>query len=90
MLLLHYRSLVAPGDDRWMPVDQRWRTVELDPLVFDGLDLTTGQGVAAAIRRINDGVISGLAPFPHGSVVYLMNTDTTDHWNLALTITKAT
>ena len=87
MLLIHYRSLPAGAN---LPVDQRWRTVELDPVVFEGLDLTTAQGLVAAIRRVNDGLIENVEPFPHGSSVYLTDTDTANHWNLALTITKAT
>lgn len=87
MLLIHYRS-VPSGTT--LPVDQRWRTVELDPVVFDGLDLTTAQGLVAAIRRVNDGLIANVEPFPHGSSVYLTDTDSANHWNLALTITKAT
>jgi hypothetical protein len=87
MLLIHYRSLPSGTN---LPVDQRWRTVELDPVEFSGLDLTTAQGLVAAIRRVNDGLIPSVEPFPHGSSVYLTNTDTADHWNLALTITKAT
>jgi hypothetical protein len=87
MLLIHYRSLPANVS---LPIDQRWRTVELDPVEFPGLDFTTPQGLVAGIRRINDGLIANVEPFPHGSSVYLTNTDIADHWNLALTITKAT
>lgn len=87
MLLVHYKSQIEGAN---LPVDQRWRTVELDPVVFDGLDLTVPQGIAAAIRRINDGKIANVAPFPHGTSVYLTDTATANHWDLALTITKAT
>lgn len=87
MLIMHYHS--SP-DGVTVPIDQRWRTVELDPAVFTGLDLTVPQGIAAAIRRINDGKIPDIRPFPHGVSVYLTDTDTANHWDLALTITKAT
>jgi hypothetical protein len=87
MLLVHYRS---QPENTTLPVDQRWRTVEVDPAVFTGLDLTTPQGLVAAIRRINDNQIPNVAPFPHGSVVYLTDTTTANNWTLALTITKNT
>lgn len=85
MLLVHYRS---QPDNTALPVDQRWRTVELDPATFPGLDLTTPQGLVAAIRRINDGLIPNVAPFAHGTIVYLTDTTTATNWTLALTITK--
>lgn len=87
MLLVHYRSLPQGTD---LPIDQRWRTFELDPTVFQGLDLTTPQGKAAAIRRINDGTIPNVQPIPHGVILYATETDTADSWTLALTITKNT
>lgn len=85
MRLIHYRSV---PEGAVLPVDQRWRTVELDPVEFDGLDLSTPQGVAAAIRRINDGKLANVEPFPHSTEVYLTNTDAADSWQLALTIQK--
>jgi hypothetical protein len=85
MLLVHYRT-VPP--EVTAPVDQRWRTIELDPQVFDSLDLATPQGVVAAIRRVNDGQVSNVQPFPHGADVYLTDTERADSWKLALTIQK--
>jgi hypothetical protein len=86
MLLLHYR--VDP--ERSAQTPQRWRTVELDPAAFPNLDLTTPQGISAAIRRINDGKNPGVPSFPYGTSIYLTDTDAADHWDLGLTITKAT
>lgn len=87
MLLVHYRSVAEAAT---LPIDQRWRTIELDSAIFAELDLTTAQGLVAAIRRINDGKVPNVEPFPHGTSVYLTDTATAAHWDLALTITKAT
>jgi hypothetical protein len=86
MLLLLCRTL---PDNVSLPVDQRWRSVELDPEVFPGLDLTVSQGVAAAVRRVVDGQVPNVAPFPHGADVQLVDTDRLDRWTVALTVTKA-
>lgn len=86
MLLVHYS--VVPAGGSIQAIDQRWRTIEIDPAVFTGLDLATPQGKAAAIRRINDGQIPNVQPIPHGVVLFGTETSTADSWTLALTITK--
>jgi hypothetical protein len=85
MLLLAYRSLPAGQS---LPADQRWRAIEIEG--FADLDLTTGQGVAAAIRRINDGAISNVAPIPVGAQVFMIDTDMVEvpSWDLSLTVTQ--
>jgi hypothetical protein len=87
MLLLQYRTLPP---EQSLPVDQRWRTIELDPDVFDGLDLTGSAGISAAIRRVNDGKVANVDPIPPGATVYLADTDDLDNWSLELSVTKAT
>lgn len=84
MLLLHHRTL---PDNQTLPVDQRWRTLELDSS-FNDLDLSTPQGIGAAIKRINEGQVSNVEPFPYGSMIYLTDTDKQDHWSLKLSVTK--
>lgn len=91
MLLLMYRTL---PQDNWLPVDQRWRVIEVDPEPqagdgqgFGGLDLTSTQGVMAAIRRINDGKVNHVDPIPHGAEVKFIDTDDAEMTlNLTLSI----
>jgi hypothetical protein len=87
LLLLAYRSLPA---NQTLPADQRWRSIELEADVFGDLDLTTGQGVAAAIRRVNDRAVSNVEPIPVGSQVYMIDTEMVEvpSWDLNLTVTQ--
>lgn len=87
MLILAYRSLPP---DTGLPTDQRWRTVELDEVDFAGLDLTAPQGISAAIRRVNEGKVANVLPFPHDATIYLLDTEaeSTDHWTMSLSVEK--
>lgn len=85
MLLLHYRTLLP---EQSLPVDQRWRTVELDAEVFDGLDLSQAQGIAAAIRRVNEGKVPNVEPFAPDAEIFLTDLDKADSWEMAMTVTK--
>ena len=87
MLILHYRTL---QEDTTLPIDQRWRTIELDDQEFAGVDLTQPAGVAAAIRRIMDNKIPNVAPITYGSVIYLTDTEQSPHWEISVQIQKAT
>lgn len=87
MLVLAYRSLLPNTS---LPIDQRWRTLELDPEVFQGIDLEAPNAVANCIRRINDREVSPhVEPIPHDSEVFLMSTDDVARWELELTVKKS-
>lgn len=86
MLILHYRTL---PENTSLPIDQRWRTLELEGPDFDGLDLTQPQGVSAAIRRIMDGKVPNVQGIPYGSVIYLTDTDKSPNWEISISINKA-
>jgi hypothetical protein len=81
MLLLAYRTLPP---EQSLPVDQRWRTFEVDPGVF----APTGSDAGDLITQINEGDIPNVQPIPPGSIVYLVDTDTLESWALDLSVTK--
>jgi hypothetical protein len=87
MLLINYRTITQ---EQTLPIDQRWRTLELATEDFPGLDLTQPAGISAAIRRIAERKIPNVEAIPYGASIYLTNTDTTDHWDIGLQIQKAT
>jgi hypothetical protein len=74
MVLLLYRSL---PENQLLPVDQRWRTFEVDPEVF--VDQDPDEPLSkAAIQMINDRRVPNVEPIPAGSTVYVYDTEAED------------
>lgn len=86
MLILAYRSLPPETS---LPIDQRWRVIELDPTAFDGIDLTSSQAISSVIHRVNESKVQFVLPFPHDADVYLLDTETADHWSMTLSVEKS-
>jgi hypothetical protein len=86
VLILLYRTLPP---EQHLPQDQRWRVIEIDPHLSEGLDSNAPTFESSVIRRVNEGRAEYVNPIPFGADVHIADTDTLSKWTLELRVEKA-